>query len=191
MNRPILPRPFRKGGAGRQFPQGTAALIFRKARNAFDAGALFRRSRTPLTPRIARLIEDDAMPASSSFFCGCFQTLDPLPHPAPSSLLERLRIPPRIFLFGGGHLLRPRPVPGEHLRRPRVDLGTRDETRPEAALPKHPQQRAPDRARCRGDDDPDQCLFDGIHASAGNTLGLPIILKTDIPDADLALKKVR
>jgi hypothetical protein len=68
MNRPILPRPFRKGGAGRQFPQGTAALIFRKARNATGPRALFRRPRTPLTPELRGQFRGRCDAASSSFF---------------------------------------------------------------------------------------------------------------------------
>jgi hypothetical protein len=72
--------------------------------------------------------------------------------------------------FGGGHLLRPAPVPGKQLCRQRINLGARDETRPDAALPQHPHKRAPDRARCRANDDQQQCLFDGIHASTGNNL---------------------
>src|SRR5262245_54682994 len=48
--------------------QRDCRLIFCKTRNANTAGALTRRPRTPLTPRIARSIEDDAMPHRPHFF---------------------------------------------------------------------------------------------------------------------------
>ena len=180
MNRLILPRQFRKGGTRRQFPTGTAALIFRKARNATGPRALFRRPRTPLTPRIARSVSRTTRCRVVLFFCGCFQTLDPLSHPPPFSLLERARIAPRLLFFGAGHLLRPTPVPGNHRRRQRVDLGARDETRPDAALPQHPQKRAPDRTRCRGDANPDYGLFGGIHPASGGGISIfKIIWKSD------------
>ena len=68
MNRLILPRQFRKGGTRRQFPTGTAALIFRKARNATGPRALFRRPRTPLTPELRGQFRGRRDAASSSFF---------------------------------------------------------------------------------------------------------------------------
>lgn len=128
-----------------------------------------RRSRTPLTPRIARLVRGLRLPAQSSFFCGCVQTLNPLQHPPPLSLLEGAGIAPRRFFFGRGHFLRSRPVPRKHLRRQCINLGARNETRPDDAFPKQPKNRAPDRARCRADANPYQCLLDGIHASAAIT----------------------
>jgi hypothetical protein len=77
--------------------------------------------------------------ASSSFFCGCFQALDPLPDPPPLSPLEGVRIAPRLPFFSRGNLLRSGPVPGKQLCRQRVDLGARDETGPDATHTSAPQ----------------------------------------------------
>lgn len=69
--------------------------------------------------------------------------LNALSHPPPPALLETVRVAPRTILFDEGHLFRPIAVPGEHGGRQRINLGTRDEPRPDAALPKLPEECAP------------------------------------------------